>query len=259
MGSVRNNANSRTVGSHDIPPKPKPFPPNVPKSPVQLWDDQYITFTMVRSWRRDEEALKRDHRAISWVNLYPLIREDFLPFLDSYRLGFSSTYGGDDRYYVTAKYFFPDDDGKEPAKIATEFKQVLARASLSGVQGTYRVLTVTLGVDVYAAEIIDSPGGVTGAGDTIPDYDPVEMAGMIAWMDKTTESVTHVTDRFLEETLRQIDPDSEAGRALRYGILLGLQVTKDQLSAKHGAADVTRLRALALMGLGVSDVDRRVG
>ncbi len=235
--------------------KAKPFPPNEPVKEVQLWEDQYITFVIVRSGRRDDEALKQDGREARWSNLFPLIREDLLPYLDSHRLGFGPSYGSDDRYHVTAKYFFPDEDGKDPAAVVRAFRETLARATANGVHGSFRVLTVTMGSRVYSAESFDTPVGMVEAGSLLTEFDPNEMAGMIDSMDRYDPVVSHVSECFIEENLRQFPADSELGRGLRYGILLGLQAAKDELAAKTGATNTKRLRARVLMDFGVNIPD----
>lgn len=225
----------------------KPFPPNKPLKDIQLWEDQYITFSIVRSGKRDDEALKRDGREPRWPNLFPLIREDLLPYLDSYRIGFGPSYGSDDRYHVTAKYFFPDEDGKDPAAVALAFREILARATANGVHGTFRVLTVTMGSSVHSAESFDTPAGMTEAGSILQGFDPREMAGMLYWMDRFDPVVSHATDGFIAENLRQFSADAEFGKGLRYGILLGLQAMKDELGAKAGATNTKSLMARVLM------------
>jgi hypothetical protein len=257
---VMRSAKTRESNLREIPEireskEGKPFPPNTPIREVQLWDDQYITFSIVRSGKHADETLKRDGRKPGWTNFFPLIREDLLPYLDSYRIGFGATYGSDDRYYVTAKYFFPDEDGKNPAAVARAFREILARATANGVHGTFRVLTVTMGQSIYSAENFDTPSGMVEAGSMLKDMEPREMAGMIDWMDRTDPVVSHVTDGFMAENLRQFPSDTEFGRAMRYGILLGLQSTKDELAAKAGATDTRRLRARVLMDFGVDIPD----
>lgn len=251
---------SRETSLREVPgvkeaKKGKPFPPNSPIKEVQLWDDQYITFSIVRSGKRDDKALMRDGREPRWPNLFPLIREDLLPYLDSYRIGFGPSYGSDDRYHVTAKYFFPDEDGKDPAAVAKAFRETLARATANGVHGAFRVLTVTMGSSVHLAENFDTPAGIAEIGSILRDFDPREMAGMIYSMDRFDPVVSHATDGFMAENLRQFPSDSEFGEGLRYGILLGLQAMKDELGAKTGATDTKRLRARVLMDFGVDIAD----
>lgn len=256
-------ARTRETALRNVPGIPeakggKPFPPNKPIREVQLWDDQYVTFSIVRSGKHADEALKRDGRNPGWTNFFPLIREDLLPYLDSYRLGFGATYGSDDRYYVTAKYFFPDEDGRDPAAVATAFREILARATASGVHGTFRVLTVTMGTSVYSAENFDTPAGMVEAGAMLENFDPREMVGMIDWMNRTDPVVSHVTDGFMAENLRQFPSDTEFGKAMRYGILLGLQAARDELAAKAGAPDTKRIRARVLMDFGVDIPDSEI-
>lgn len=256
-------ARTRETALRNVPGLPeakggKPFPPNKPLREVQLWDDQYITFSIVRSSKRADEALRRDGRDVGWPNFFPLIREDLLPYLDSYRIGFGATYGSDDRYFVTAKYFFPDEDGKDPVAVARAFREILARATANGVHGTFRVLTVTMGASVHSAESFDTPSGLVEAGAILTDFDPKEMAGMVDWMDRCDPVVSHATDGFMAENLRQFPADSELGKGLRYGILLGLQAAKDELAAKAGATDTKRLRARVLMDFGVDIPDAEI-
>jgi hypothetical protein len=236
----------------------KPFPPNEPLKQVQLWDDQYITFSIVRSGKRDDEALIRDGREPRWLNLFPLIREDLLPYLDSYRIGFGASYGSDDRYHVTAKYFFPDEVGKDPAAVVRAFRETLARATAGGVHGSFRVLTVTIGSTVYSAENFDTPAGMVEIGSILKNSDPREMAGMIYWTDRFDPVVSHATDGFMAENLRQFSEDTEFGKGLRYGILLALQAAQDELAAKAGATDTKALRARVLMDFGVEIQDTEI-
>ncbi len=256
-------AKTRETALRNVPGLPeakggKPFPPNKPLREVQLWDDQFITFMIVRSGKRDDESLKRDGREPRFHNLFPLIREDLLPYLDSYRLGFGATYGSDDRYFITARYFFPDEDGKDPAAVAKAFREILARATANGVHGTFRVLTVTMGSSVFSAESFDTPSGMVEAGAILSAFDPKEMAGMIDWMDRSDHVVSHATDGFMTENFRQFPADTELGKGIRYGILLGLQAAKDELAGKAGATDTKRMRARVLMDFGVDIPDSEI-
>ncbi len=230
-------------------PVAKPF--TAQKHDPGLLDDHYITLRIVRSFKRDKEALAKDRRDTGPMTVLPLIREDLRPFMNSSNIWYGPIYFTEDRYYVSARYLFPENERDHPEKMLAIFRDRLAQARASGVHGSYKILNLRMGDVVHAGESYVAPMGVVGAGDELEEHSPAEMAGMIHWMDCKDGLQSHVSDGFFSDVFRQFDPTTDAGKALRYGMLLGLQALKDAAVGRAGAPDADSIRAQLLMDLDV--------
>lgn len=217
-------------------------------------ENRFIVFHIVRSWLRDERFLKKSGSPATFGKILSLVLSDLKPFVGSDQIVIKPFYGTEDRYHATGRFHFPKGYGDRPEEVVRTFAAAIARAKTEGVHGSYRILNVQIDGVTYAASDYQPPGGTVTAGTALDMHDPAEMAGMIDWMDRHDKTTSYISDEFIEETLRQADPGTEAGKALRYGIVLGMQALQDSVAGKVGAPHPARVKARALMDLWV-DLD----
>lgn len=229
----------------------RPFPDYTLMPPRKFRENHHVEMRIFRSLKRDEEALIQDGRWVDYSQAWRLVREDLAPFLESRDLEFGASYFTDDQYRLSAQMLITEGNTDTPAEFVTKLRQALERATLSGVQGTYELLWIQFGGQRFSADNMDTPGGSVSIGAPLPLIDVKEEVSRIQFMDRHEKDRTQVGLGFLRATLGQFDQESEAGKMLRYGMLLGLQAAKDSTLRRIGSVDLADLRGNLLADLGV--------
>jgi hypothetical protein len=215
----------------------------------ELFDDRYVSLVIIRSGVKDTVALERDGRYEHYLQTYRLVREDLLPYLESGRLEFGSLYMTDDQYRLTAKFLLLPEDGETPVEIVAKLRSSLEAAVYNGVQGSYDLLAVCLGDQSFAADNIATPKGPISIGARLEPIKIEEEVACFQLIDERERKDALLGRAYINEQLRQFPADSEPGKILRYGLLMGMQVARDASLRKIGALDHIDLRGHLLADL----------